>query len=276
MSESYFSILTAAINDVADNGYDSPERIAFWARRLKEAAEASTKPAEEMERMLRDALASTYKRLVDGGGIAKFHAGVQRFTIERIRPQLRAELDRRILASADLIRLNKKAAVDKTLQRFAGWSTSIPKGGTDNAKKAEVKANIRKSLRQLPFEERRVIIDQGHKLRASISHILAVDGSAIGGIWRSHWRQAGYNYREDHKERDGHFFMLRGHWAAEKGLVKAGPYGYVDAITEPAEEPFCRCAYEWKYQLRDIPDECLTNKGRDVLAEARRRVAEMA
>lgn len=274
--ESYFDVLTAAINDIVGHGYDTPERIAFWTRRLKEAAETSMQPPAEMEAMLRDALAGTYKRLIDGGKIAEFNRGVQRFTIERVRPQLRAELDRRILASADLIKLNKKAAVEKTLQRFQGWSTSIPKGGTENAKKAEVKAGIRKSMRALPFEERRVIIDQGFKLRSSLSHILASDGGAIGGIWHSHWKQAGYNYRVDHKERDEHFFLLRDNWAQAKGLVKVGPDGYIDQQTEPAEEPFCRCWYEWVYQLRDVPDACMTAKGRDALADARAKVAAMA
>ena len=34
------------------------------------------------------------------------------------------------MASAKLIKLNRDAAIERTLQRFSGWSTSIPVGGT--------------------------------------------------------------------------------------------------------------------------------------------------
>ena len=135
-----------------------------------------------MEQMLKDALAAVYDRLVEKGDVVRLHPGIPRFTLERLKPQLRAELDRRILASADLIRLNRKNSIEKTLQRFVGWSTSIPKGGSDVVDKAAEKKKIRKSLAQLPFEERRVLIDQGHKLRASISEIVAKDGNAIAGV----------------------------------------------------------------------------------------------
>lgn len=275
MTESYYDVLTAAINELSETGYDSAARVAYWTARLRDAAERTMRPQDQMERMLRETLTATYRKLVDDGGVLRYNPGVPRFTIERLRPALRAALDRRILASASLITLNKKAAVEKTLQRLQGWATSIPAGGSDSVEKQKSKTAIQKSMRQLPFEERRVIIDQGHKLRTSISHVLAVDGSAIGGVWHSRYRQAGYDYREDHRERDSHFFMLRDNWAQQKGLVKRGPDGYVDDQTEPAEEPFCRCWYEWKYQLRDVPDVCVTQKGRDALFEARRKIAEM-
>ena len=78
--------------------------------------------------------------------------------------------------------------IEKTMRRFQGWSTSIPPGGVSAEKKADVKKDVRKSLKQLPYEERRVIVDQGHKLVASISEIIASDGGAIAGRWRSQYR----------------------------------------------------------------------------------------
>ena len=268
--ESYYDVLSAAISDLAEHGYDSVERVAYWSQRIKEAAERTMGSESEMERQLREALRAVYGRLIEKGGIAQYHQGVGRFTIERVRPQLRAELDRRILAAANLIKLNRKASIEKTLQRFAGWSTSIPKGGSDAVKKRDEKAKIRKSLTSLPFEERRVLIDQGHKLTASLSEILAKDGAAIAIVWHSHFRQAGYDYREDHKERDGHVYFLRGCWAQEKGLAKPGPDGYYDEITSVGEEVFCRCYAEWKYALRDLPPAMLTKKGEAALDAVRR------
>lgn len=273
-AESYYDVLTAAVSDMAEHGYDSAERLAYWQRRLRDAAEASLAPDADMTMMLRERLTRIYTGMVDGGELARFHPGIQRFTVDKLRPHLRPLLDRRILASADLIRLNKKQAVEKTLQRFAGWSTSIPPGGAAEPDKRRVKKDIRKSLTQLPFEQRRVLIDQGHKLVSSINDLVATDGGAIAGEWHSHWRQPGYNYRPDHKERDLRVYAIRGGWAMNQGLMTKGA-GYVDEMTRPAEEPFCRCSYRYLYNLRQLPEDMLTRKGRDELDRVRRAMAEV-
>jgi hypothetical protein len=225
--------------------------------------------------MLRQALGSIYKRLIDRGGIFHRHPGIDRFTLQRVRPALHAELERRIMASASLIKLNQTESVNKTLSRFQGWGTSIPTGGSDAVDRAAIMASAKKAMGSLPFEERRVIIDQGHKLNASLNDILATDGGAIAMIWHSHFRQAGYNYREDHKERDGEVYAIRGSWAQAKGLMKAGKAGYSDAITAPAEEVFCRCWGTYLYNLRDLPKDMLTAKGAEALKDARTTVRAM-
>ena len=179
------------------------------------------------------------------------------------------------MASAQLIKLNRTAAIEKTLQRFSGWSTSIPKGGSDVVDKLKVKGDIRKSLAQLPFEERRVLVDQGHKFTASLSEILATNSNALAGEWHSHWKQLNYNYRPDHKERDRKVYVVRDNWALKAGLMKAGAVGYTDDITRPGEEVFCRCFYRWIYNLRDLPPEMLTLKGSKELERVRATIASM-
>lgn len=270
--ESYFDILTLAINEFAEHGYDSAERAAYWTRRLKDAAEASMASTAQMEQMLRDALASVYRRMIDKGQIAQYHQGIARFTIEKVRPQLRAELDRRIMAAASLIRLNREQAMQTTLRRFQGWATSIPKGGSEAVDKREEKAKIRKALVSLPWEERRVAIDQGHKLFSSLSNILAVDGGALAGIWR-HVHQAGYDARPEHVARDGHWFTIPGNWAIEKGLMKVGPDGYTNDVEMPAEFVFCRCRYQYVHSLGKLPKDMLTRKGDEELARVRAQLA---
>jgi len=240
--DDFYVVLSAAIDDIIMHGFDSAERIERWTRELRTAAERSMIKPESLEQMLRDGLAAEYRKMVEQGRLPRYHKGIDRYTLERIKPSLRSELDRRILASASLIKLNRTEAINKTLQRFQGWSTSIPAGGVSEDTKAEVRANVRKSLKQLPFEERRVLIDQGHKLISSINDVVASGGGAIAGMWRSNFRQPGYDYREDHKERDSKIFLIRDSWAHVAGLVKpAKSVGYVDDITAPAQEPFCRC-----------------------------------
>lgn len=269
----YFATITAAVNDLVEHGFDSMERVDYWTGEIRKAAERAHASPERLQQMLSDYLTLIYRRLVDRGEVARYHPGIARFTVDQLRPQLRAELDRRIMAAANLIKLKRAAAMEKTLQRFQGWSTSIPAGGTRNADRAEVKDNIKKALRSHTFEERRVLTDQGHKLTASISEVVAAGGGAIALVWHSHWRQVGYNYREDHKDRDGLVYLMRASWAVERGLVKPGPAGYYDKVTAVAEEPFCRCYAQYLYNLRDLPEDMITQRGREQLEAARRALA---
>jgi hypothetical protein len=158
---------------------------------------------------------------------------------------------------------------DKEFANFAGWSTSIPVGGSETTSRRETGKEIRKSLSQLPFEDRRVLIDQGHKLTASINAVVAQEGGAIALTWRSHWRQVGYDYREDHKDRDDKVYAIRGSWALQQGMMKPGSAGYYEDVTAVGEEIFCRCWAEYIYSLRSLPEDMLTKKGAEALAQTK-------
>lgn len=257
----FYETITAAVRDLAEHGFDSIARVEMWAQRIREAAARSLTPQHVLDAALRAHLGAVYRRMVEQGGTLKVHPGVSRFTVEKLKPALRAELERRMMASANLIRLNRAEMIDRTVQRFSGWASSVPPGGSHAVDKREEGAHIRKALAQLPFSERRVMIDQGHKMVATINELIAQDGGAIAVKWRSHWQQSGYNYREDHRERDGKYYAIRGNWALAKGLMKAGPDGYYDEITKVAQEPYCRCWAVWAYNLRDLPDNMVTPKG---------------
>lgn len=260
------AILRAFIADMAANGYDSAERLAYWQRRLREAAERSLTPTTKMQRMLRDVLQSVYRKEKEQYGVLKLHPGIGRFTVDRLGPQMKAELDRRIMASADLIKLNREEAIETALRRASGWATSIPMGGSKQVDKREEAESIRKSLSGLKFVERRVLIDQGHKLETAISDVVATNTGALAAIWHSNWKQANYDFREDHKERDGEIYVVKGNWAMEKGLMKLGGHKYIEDIERPGEFVFCRCKYQYIYSLRKLPEEMLTAKGKSELA----------
>jgi len=263
---SFYETLTAAINDFIIYGFDNPERLDYWAKQLKKTLISSLMDEKALENAVESALNTAYNRLVTKGKLINKH--VDRFTIDRLKPKLREELQRRITASAKLIKLNREETISNVLRRFSGWASSIPEGGSKAIDKAKEKQAIRKSLAKAPFEERRVIIDQTHKLIANINDIVAVDNGAIGAEWNSHWREASYDYREDHKERDAKVYVLRGNWASGKGLINP-LHGYTDAITMPSEEPYCRCFYRYIYTLRGLPEEMLTAKGKTAIQSAK-------
>ncbi len=255
------SVVGEAINHFQQYGFTSQAALDEWVSKIRRQSLLSLQTPAQTEVELRRLLGAKYRGLVTNRGVLTGMPDVTRATLERVKPQLRRELDRRIMASAGLIKLNRAQAVDKTLQRFAGWATSIPAGGSRAVEKRKESENIRKSIGQMSFIERRVSIDQSHKLVASIRDIVATEAGAIAVRWHSPWRRPGYNFRKDHKERDERVWAIRGCWALEKGLMKAGPNGYYDEITQVGEEVFCSCTAEYIFALRKLPDEMLTKAG---------------
>ena len=273
-SDSLYRVVTEAIDDILEHGYDSPRRMSEWLEKIELAIDRSLAPLEMLDAELRRRLLAVFERTINTDRLLRVHHGISRFTLEQIKPKLRAELDRRIISSADLIKLHRDEERAKALRRFSGWATSIPAGGSDIANRTKVRRDIRRGLSGLGYRERLCIIDQGHKLAASINELVAVDGGAIAARWVSHWREPGYQYREAHKKLDGKVFVVRGNWALKAGLMKAAGHPYTDSVEQPSRPPFCRCYWSFfAYTLRDLPEEMVTAKGREKLREARERMA---
>ena len=258
----FYEVLTAAINDFMAYGFDNRERLDYWLKMLKESAVKSLITPEKMQKELESSLKGAFDRLVTKGGLV--NKDVTRFTVDRLTPKLRQELDRRILASVNLIKFNREESISNMLRRFSGWATSIPIGGTDIVNKREEKKQVKKSLGMLPFKERRVIIDQTHKLIANINDIVATDNGAIAAKWHSNWRQSNYNYREDHKELDENIYLIKDSWAQKDGYVKP-KNGYTTDVVAPGEAVYCRCRYKYLYRVSQLPDEMVTQKGKEAL-----------
>lgn len=275
MKNTFFEVLDAAFKDLSEHGFDSMKRLEGWLQKIDLAIKRTMVPEETVVRALKSSLGRVYFRALERG-LARRHPKLSAYTLASIKPKLRAELDRRILASTDLIRLNRRTSRIRALQRFAGWATSIPAGGNDTPSKDAEKA-VRKSISGLPFEERRVVIDQGHKLAATLDNIVAKDGGAIAMIWRHvKERPPEYDARPEHLARNGKIFVIRNNWAIKKGYMKLGGSLYTDQITAPGEEVFCRCSGTYIYNLRDLPEQFLTASGRKALADARVQVRNYA
>lgn len=260
----FFETITAAVNDVARHGYDSEARIAFWLKALRRSADRSFGGAEGLTRDMRRKLEAVYHRARSRSKDPKRHKGIPAYVPDRLTPVMRATVNRRVAASVDLIKLNRERAIPQTMQRFSGWATSVPAGGSDDVDIRKTKADISKSIKQLPFEERRVIIDQGHKLASTLDQTIAEEGGAIAVVWHSHYREAGYDFRPAHKARNGKVYALKSGWAVKEGLIDKCDGFYEDAEAF-GELPFCRCFGVWYYNLRDIPEEFLTAKGKEYM-----------
>lgn len=268
-------VLTAAVADVSASGYTSPERIADWITNLRNAAERELGPEWETDEAVKRHLRALLDRFTAGQAMERV-PGVARFTVENLKPHLRSELDRRIRAATDLIGLSRSEAVNSTIRRFSGWATSVPPGGDETIRRREVKAEIGKDVAQAKFERRRVATDQGHKLVANISEIVAIDQGAIAATWHSHGEHdRSYDARKEHLARAGKVYLVRDSWAHRQGLVKPSDAGFTDEIDKPAQAPFCRCWFSWISSPRRLPSEMLTEKGRAWVEKGRSEMAAM-
>jgi len=263
LPKNFRETLQEAIKYFSGVGYKSEYDVARWMGVLRAACERSLGNDLTLRENVRASLNALYARHVRPEALVKRIPSVSRFTLERIKPELHAELDRRILASVDLIKLRKTDAVQKSLARFQGWSTSIPPGGSQATDVRQVADDVGKSIAQIKYEWRRVTIDQGAKMLANIQEVVAIQSEAIGGVWHDLGEHfGGYDARKEHLRRSGKFFLMRDSWAIRDGFVKRGTAQFMDEIERPAELPYCQCYYVYTNLLADVPDECLTEKGR--------------
>jgi hypothetical protein len=267
--KSFYRLLTEAIAHFAERGYTSQAELEEWVRVLKKSIGSALGPQSATEAAVRRNLKAVYSRLAVKGVALRNNRGVSKFDLDKLKPAMRRELQKRILASVNLIKLNREEAIATTLRRFQGWATAVPKGGSKALDVRKEKAMIKKPLSKITYQERRVTIDQSQKFAASLNAVIAQGNDAIAAEWQSRWRTPGYDYREDHKERSGHIFAIRDNWAIQEGLMKVGAAGYTDAITQPAEEVFCQCRYVYIYSIDYLPADMLTDKGRKMIAKAK-------
>ncbi len=248
------------------SGNVPPSMIPSWLAKLREAASRVLPTDEETHAKIQRILTTYFETMMKPAKISGLVPGVKEYTIAMVKPELRAELDRKIRQSADLIKLRREEAINRTLARFQGWMTSIPVTGATQESVTKAKEGILKPTAQEKYEWRRVTIDQGHKLSANIAAVIAIQNGAIAGVWRSHWRDPSYNYRPDHKARDQKTYAIRNNWAVQQGLMKAGPNGYLDEITQPGEEVYCRCWVRYIHDISELPEDMLTAKGKKELS----------
>ena len=270
----FIDLLDEAVSAMCETGFD-PDLALHFSAKLRGAARRVFKPTSALAEQGRRVLASIYERSVPKRGKPpKAHQGISIIAMQRMQPQLSALRDRRASEMVRLIEKNRAQTLDEIANAFNGWASSVPPQGMRVSLASEAKADIKKVLRSLDWKERRVIIDQGHKLRSNIDDLIALEGGAIAQMWHSHWRSPNYRYRPDHKARDQRIYLIRDCWALKQGLIKPDPRlergeQYTDQITRPGEEVFCRCWCTSLYSLRDLPEDMLTAKGREYLAKAR-------
>jgi len=121
----YYQVLAAALADFEIHGFDSQERLDHWLDELEEAARGSWVDEENDQADLVKHLHTVLDRTLKGRQFSKAHAGLQPFGFSN-QAKLHAELQNRIIASTNLIKLNRAESIAR-LALARSWMSSIPR-----------------------------------------------------------------------------------------------------------------------------------------------------
>lgn len=258
VARTFDEVLAAAVAFFLDHGFSDSGQLNYWGIRLEKAARRELLSTTQLIERLRGALTAEYTRQVERGVALSQHPGVSKSTLAKIRPALRKVLSTRVAAATELLRATREEEIASTVKRFTGWASSLPAAPSPTVRKGEVRSAIRKTLSRAAFAELRLIVDQGHKLNASIHATIARESGAIACIWISNYKQHDYDYRDEHRsyaersEREP--FLIRNSWAHSQGFLNAIGATFTDQLAhQPAQLPHCRCHYRYIYNLSDLP-----------------------
>jgi len=147
----------------------------------------------------------------------------------------------------------------------------VPVGGTKDKNIKSHIAEIKKELRSLAKWDRLFYVHRAMRFPAEVEFLLSLEGNPIAAIW--HYNpideQTDYPKTYDHRQRDDLVYAVRGNWAIAKGLMNAGPSGYLDEISRPGQEIGCLCYLQWVYSIGGLPANMITEKGNFELKRVR-------
>lgn len=147
----------------------------------------------------------------------------------------------------------------------------IPIGGTKDKKIKSHIALIKKELRQIVRWEKQFYVYKASAFLAEVKYIFSLQEGPIAAVWRYSWldEQGEYRKNYDHKILNGKIYAVRDNWAMKEGLMISSEKEFVGDIVRPAQEVGCMCNLQWIYNLRQLPNEMMTQKGRSELERVR-------
>lgn len=250
---------------------------------------------EEGQGMLRNEISKHFKTIRNPKEIYNFvnkgyssflknaqihHKGITKTSLNDLKPKFRKEIEDRVKISFNLMKNQEEELKQKIASRFINWVTIDSKDVRGNTTSKQSLLNFLDFAKENGIAEdhaKFILKDQTRKMIASLDDLVAKENNAIGGIWhnRGDRRVVGnpqgiYPHSEtkahgNHWDREGKFYVFKDSWAYQKGYVKGELYDNLEdggvgvAIG-------CRCRLEFIYDLRDVPYENLTQRGRELIS----------
>lgn len=206
------------------------------------------------------------------------HKGLAKARLTDLKPKFRKELEKRVALSFNLIKNKDNEVKQELASRFLNWITIDSKEVRGDSTSKQSLLNFLDFAKEAGVAQRHsrfVIEDQTRKMLASFDDLIAKENGAIGGFWKNRKDKRvvgnpkglypkGNRAHNDHWNREDQFYILKNSWAYKQKLVTGNIYedledgGVGVAIG-------CRCRLVYVYDLRDVPYEHLTKKGKEAI-----------
>lgn len=226
-------------------------------------------------------LKKAYSDFYTKEGFKKTNEGISKLKLSDLRGDFKKELEKKITASFSLIKNKDNETKQKMASRFLNWLTIDSEDVRGKTTSKQSLLNFLDFAKENDIAENHakfILEDQTRKMIANFDSMIAEANGAIGGFWRNRGDKRvvgnpnglypqGTPSHNDHWERQGVFYIYKNGWAYKNGYVKGELYenledgGVAVAIG-------CRCRMENVYDLRDVPQEYLTKKGKEAIANA--------
>lgn len=208
-------------------------------------------------------------------GFQQNNKGLKGWRLCKLKTHFRKALRERITASLLLIKSQNASTMQTLHSRFLGWLTA-PKD-TRGALKNTMKVSQLAHKRDKHFKM--ILADQTRKMISNFDNIVAEEYKALGFFWKTRrddrvvGKPGGRNPKPskahgDHYARQDKFYFFHNNWAVEKRLIdtKHKDFAWADFDDGMPGQPInCRCYAYNVYELEDVPEEFLTDKGRKYL-----------
>ena len=201
------------------------------------------------------------KRIISGGSASGFD--MLSSSGDRIRekfpgllPLLMERLDWCIENYGAQAKLYREDQLARFRQMVSEFLEEVPIGSSkDKALKQKI-TKIKSEIRSLAKWDKLFWTYKASSFPTELEYIFQLESNPIACVWNYNRSDEVGEYRKtyDHRQRDGHVYAVRGNWAIEKGLMRAGPHGYVDEISRPCQEVGCMCRLVWVQRAPSIAD----------------------
>ena len=234
--------------------------------------------SQNKDLLVSQTLKRAYSDFYTKEGFKKTNKGISKLKLSDLRQDFKKELDKKITISFNLIKNKENEIKQKLASRFINWLTidSEEVRGKTTSKQSLLNFLDFAKENEIAEEHAKFILkDQTRKMVCAFDLLIAEANGAIGGFWKNRgdrrvvgnpngFYPQGNKTHNDHWNRDGVFYIYKDGWAYQKGYVKGSLYENLEdggvgvAIG-------CRCRMENVYDLRDVPKEILTKKGKEAV-----------
>lgn len=231
---------------------------------------------KKLSKLFSSRMKKTYNSYMKDG-VFENNRGVKQVSIFKLKPKFRKELNNRIVFSLSLIKTQNKGIMQKLSDRFLNWLNNETIGGNDKSLRETLALSKTQQVQSRHYNF--ILKDQTRKMLTNIDNIIAKDCNAIGFYWKTrrdnrvvgnpiglYPKATNKDVHGNHFKRQGQFYFYKNTWVTKNRLIDTSKIEWAEFDDGMPGEPIgCRCYAENIYDFEDVPEEFLSDKGKEYL-----------